>query len=54
MLFTNIFYSAQRTTLEEMMVFSNKKCLAWFHKYTNDSDTLGIYIKSTTNFYNFK
>lgn len=39
-----LFYSAQRTPLEEMMVFNHRKCLTWFHKYTNNlSDTLGIY-----------
>lgn len=43
------FYSAQRSTLEEMMVFNHRKCLTWFHKYTNNlSDNLGIY--KTVNF----
>lgn len=37
-----LFYSAQRSSFEEMMVFSHRKCLTWFHKYTNNlSDTLG-------------
>lgn len=38
------FFSAQRNIYDEIIVFNHKKCLTWFHKYTNDlSDTLGIY-----------
>ncbi|NP_001233035.1 uncharacterized protein LOC100163728 isoform X1 [Acyrthosiphon pisum] len=35
------YTSAQRTHLEEMMVFNHKKCLSWYHKYTNDVGELG-------------
>uniref|UniRef100_A0A2S2QV31 Defective in cullin neddylation protein n=1 Tax=Sipha flava TaxID=143950 RepID=A0A2S2QV31_9HEMI len=36
------YTNVQRTPFDEMVVFSHKKCLTWFHKYTNIlSDTLG-------------
>lgn len=38
-----------------MMVFSHKKCLSWYHKYTNDVGELGIYkIKVQFIFVTFK
>lgn len=46
-----LFYSTQRTTLEDVVVFNHKKCLTWFHKYTKDlSDTLGIYKNNSITF----
>lgn len=37
-----------------MMVFNHKKCLSWYHKYTNDAGELGIYKnKSIIHFWNF-
>jgi len=38
-----LIFSAQRTFFEEVMVFNQKKCLSWYHKYTNDVGELGIY-----------
>lgn len=39
-----LFFSSQRTPFEEMVVFSSKKCLTWFSKYTNHSSgILGNY-----------